>query len=195
MKRNPAPSIRRLIAYALAANLAMQPAFAGVTDISTVPLASVGGNILPNLLFTLDNSGSMAWDFIPDYVNPPTSNTANNPCMTDSAAGTTSTAGTTNCLVGDPPYSAGGEFAMNGVAYDPNFSYLVGIDSNGQPHINPPSGTLTPTSVPNDAYGTVGGNTDVTSSLVDRKYCNANNVCKRSGQTDSSPPALLTALA
>src|SRR5438045_8155595 len=109
MKRNHCVLIRRLLAYGLASNLAVQPAFAQVT-VSQLPLASAGGNnILPNLLFTLDNSGSMAWQFVPDYVDPTTvftvsgSNSApNNPCMTTSA-------GSTICVEGDPPYSAGGE--------------------------------------------------------------------------------------
>src|SRR5882672_1814529 len=164
MKRNHLVLIKRLLAYGLAANLAAQPAFAQVA-ISQLPLASAGGNsILPNLLFTLDNSGSMDWDFVPDYVNPLVASffMPNNPCMTDSG-------GNTLCVAGDPPYSAGGQFAMNGVAYDPNFSYLAGIDSNGQPHVNPPSGTLNSTSVTRDAY-LGGGTTDLTSNVQDRRF-------------------------
>src|SRR5947207_6565727 len=188
MKRNHFVLIRRLLAYGLAANLAAQPGFAQVT-ISQLPLASAGGNnIVPNLLFTLDNSGSMAWQFVPDYVDPGTviavtgnNSSPNNPCMSTST-------GSTTCVEGDPPYSAGGEFAMNGVRYDPNFTYLAGIDSNGQPHINPPSGSLTPATTPKDAYTASKGNIDVTSQIPDRKYCNANNVCMRNGQTDALPP-------
>ena len=195
MKRNHLVLIKRLLAYGLAANLAAQPAFAQVT-ISQLPLASAGGNnIVPNLLFTLDNSGSMDWQFVPDYVDPATvlavsgsNSSPNNPCMTTST-------GSNICVEGDAPYSAGGEFAMNGVGYDPNFTYLAGIDSNGQPHLNPPSGTLTPATTPRDAYTASKGNIDVTSAIQDRRYCNSNNVCMRSGQTDSSPPATLTANA
>src|SRR5207253_6183915 len=112
MKPNHVVLIKRLLAYGLAANLAAQPAFAQVA-ISQLPLASAGGsNIVPNVLFTLDNSGSMSSDYIPDYVNPAASFMPGNPCMTDSG-------GSNLCAVGDPPYSAGGQFAMNGVAYDP----------------------------------------------------------------------------
>jgi type IV pilus assembly protein PilY1 len=175
MKHNHIVLIKRLLAYGLAVNLAVQPAFAQVT-ISQLPLASAGGNnVLPNLLFTLDNSGSMNWDFIPDYVNPATSGMPNNPCMTNSG-------GSNLCVAGDPPYTAGGQFGSNGVAYDPNFSYLSGIDSNGQPHVNPPSGTLNTNSTPNDAYGVqFAGNTNLTNQIQDRRYCNANGVCKRNG--------------
>jgi len=193
MKHNPAVLIKRLLAYGLVANLAMQPAFAQVA-ISQLPLASAGGNnIVPNVLFTLDNSGSMDWQFIPDYVDPQTiinvtfvDSSPNNPCMSTST-------GSTYCVEGDPPYSAGGEFAMNGVGYDPNFSYLAGIDSNGLPHVNPPSGTLTTTATPRDAYTASKGNIDVTTAIQDRKYCNSSGVCMRNGQTDSAPPATLTA--
>src|SRR2546426_2988740 len=91
MKRNHLVLIKRLLAYGLAANLAAQPAFAQVT-ISQLPLASAGGNnIVPNLLFTLDNSGSMAWQFVPDYVDPATliavtgvNSSPNNPCFSTS---------------------------------------------------------------------------------------------------------------
>ena len=179
MKRNHIVLIKRLLACGLAANLAVQPAFAQVT-ISQLPLASAGGNnILPNLLFTLDNSGSMNWDFIPDYVNPATSGMPNNPCMTNSA-------GSNLCVAGDPPYTAGGQFGSNGVAYDPNFSYLAGIDANGQPHVNPPSGTLTVTNTPNDAWGVqFSSNSDLTTAVRDRRYCNSNNLCKRNGADDT----------
>ncbi|TMH39212.1 MAG: hypothetical protein E6H56_12865 [Betaproteobacteria bacterium] len=179
MKRNHIVLIKRLLACGLAANLAVQPAFAQVA-ISQLPLASAGGNnILPNLLFTLDNSGSMNWDFIPDYVNPATSGMPNNPCMTNSA-------GSNLCVAGDPPYTAGGQFGSNGVAYDPNFSYLAGIDANGQPHVNPPSGTLTVTNTPNDAWGVqFSSNSDLTTAVRDRRYCNSNNLCKRNGADDT----------
>src|SRR5439155_8654454 len=60
---------------------------------------------------------------------------------------------------------------------------------NGQPHVNPPSGTLTPTATPKDAYTAASGTIDVTSAIPDRRYCNSNNVCMRNGQTDSASPA------
>src|SRR5213079_1611644 len=121
-------------------------------------------------------SGSTVWEFDSDYCDPATVLVATGvnsylfpPCIANSA-------GRTICVEGEPGYSAGGEFAMNGVGYDPNFTYLAGIDSNGQPHINPPSGTLTPATTPKDAYTAAKGNIDVTTAIPDRKYCNSNNV-------------------
>ncbi|MGB5079555.1 MAG: hypothetical protein WBO23_02295, partial [Burkholderiales bacterium] len=131
---------RRMTAYLAAACLATPPAFAAVTDISNSPLGSAAGlGFLPNLLFILDDSGSMARDFNPDYVND------NNACMTTSV-------GNTACQRGDPPFEAGGENGFNGVGYDPNFTYLPGLSPDGQPVLNPPTGTLTPTAVSPDAY-------------------------------------------
>ncbi len=51
-------------------------AFAATTDISNSPLASSSSTaVKPNLMFILDDSGSMGWEFMPDPVS---SNTGNN---------------------------------------------------------------------------------------------------------------------
>jgi type IV pilus assembly protein PilY1 len=43
---------------------------ADVTDISTTPLASSSVSVVkPNVMFILDDSGSMAWDYLPDAAN------------------------------------------------------------------------------------------------------------------------------
>jgi len=45
------------------------PAWGALTDIASVPLASSSTTVVkPNILFTLDNSGSMGWGFMPDNV-------------------------------------------------------------------------------------------------------------------------------
>jgi len=170
MKNNLA---KQMTACLLAAGMAAQPAYAAVTDISNVPLgAAAGSGFLPNLLFILDDSGSMASDYNPDYVND------SNACMTTSG-------GSTACQRGDPPFEAGGAKGFNGVGYDPNFTYLPGLSPNGQPFINPPSGTLTTTAVTPDAY--LGGTAvNVTTNITDKRYCNANNVCKRNGADNAT---------
>ncbi len=46
------------------------PALAALTDIASVPLASSSTTVVkPNILFTLDNSGSMAWGHMPDSID------------------------------------------------------------------------------------------------------------------------------
>src|SRR5207302_2235064 len=158
----------RLLLYGVLGCMASQTALAAVTDISSIPLATSGGaNILPNLLFDLDDSGSMQWDFMPDYVSPNTLASAlpqSKPCMADSSGQTACSSGCTFggsgfvcTAAGGPPYQAGSANALNGVAYDPNFYYRPGLGSNGQPLINPSSGMplgnpVTTTSVADDTY-------------------------------------------
>src|SRR5207244_8489667 len=123
---------KKTTAYLVAACMAAQPAFAGITDISNVPLGSTTGTtFLPNLLFTLDDSGSMASDYNPDYVND------GNTCMTANG-------GSTNCQRGDPPLEAGGEHRLTGVGSDPNLPYQPALHSNAPPLANPPPPPLTP---------------------------------------------------
>ncbi len=58
-------------ALLLASALAVLPltAQAALTDIASVPLASSSSTIVkPNILFTLDDSGSMGWVFMPDNI-------------------------------------------------------------------------------------------------------------------------------
>jgi type IV pilus assembly protein PilY1 len=176
--------------------MASQIALAGPTDVSNVPLATSGGrSILPNLLIDLDDSGSMAWTFMPDYVSPDTGGSAltqSVPCMLDSNKNS-GTAGKTFCHPGDPPYAGGGAHAFNGVGYDPNFRYLPGVNSNGQPLLNPPTGLplgnpVTTTVVADDVYshspfGSSTTTVDLSSGIPDMNYCNANGVCKRPGAT------------
>jgi len=64
-----------LAALALVMNL-MLPSYAAATpvttplDLATIPLAnSPTITIQPNLLFILDDSGSMSWDYMPDWAN------------------------------------------------------------------------------------------------------------------------------
>ena len=192
MTRNNS-TIKRLVLYGVLAGMVSQSALAAVTDISNVPLATGGGStILPNLLFDLDDSGSMNWDFMPDYVSPNTFGVAltqSKPCMSPAGGGGTA------CAPGDPPYAAGGAKGFNGVGYDPNFYYRPGIGPNGQPLLNPPGGLplgnpVTTTLVPDDTYshspyGSSTTNVDLATAIPDMNYCNTNNVCKRNGADTS----------
>jgi hypothetical protein len=90
MKNNVA-LIRSLIACGIAAALCAQPALAQVVPINPTPLASAGGNVLPNLMFTLDDSGSMANEYNPDYV------AGSGMCLSDGS--------NTTCNAGDPPFA------------------------------------------------------------------------------------------
>jgi type IV pilus assembly protein PilY1 len=56
-----------LIALALGSNGVLLPGHAA-TSISEVPLINSQVSVKPNLMFILDNSGSMDWDYIPDDI-------------------------------------------------------------------------------------------------------------------------------
>lgn len=178
---NKSPTMKRLLAYALIASLTAQPAFAASTDVASIPLASAAGaSVLPNLLFTLDSSGSMDWDYLPDFVND------NNTCMKTGSGGATSGSSGSACGVGDPPFDAGGQNGFNGVAYDPNVTYQPGLKSDGTTVLG--SSSLPPSTytIKNDAYNAQDtGTTNITTGVTDKKYCNGNGVCRRNG-ADSS---------
>jgi hypothetical protein len=70
--------VARQCGFALALALACGSALAAQTDISNTPLSSIGSAVLPNVMFVLDDSGSMSWDHLPDYVDD------NNTCRNDS---------------------------------------------------------------------------------------------------------------
>lgn len=95
------------------------------TDISTEPLntysASSSTDVKPNVFFVLDDSGSMDWDFMPDWACASYS-TTNSDCSS----------------VGQNPLSARSEFLFrnadyNGIYYNPAVVYKppVAIDSTG----------------------------------------------------------------
>lgn len=64
---------RRFLKYAGRALLVFfvgASAHAGTTDLASVPLVTSSTSaVRPNLMFVLDDSGSMGWDFLPDWAN------------------------------------------------------------------------------------------------------------------------------
>jgi type IV pilus assembly protein PilY1 len=80
---------------------------AASTTLATAPLAtSTTSSVLPNLMFVLDDSGSMAWDYLPDSAKNFAGNYGFN---------------TSHC---------------NGVYYNPNITYTPPLDSNGVSYAN-----------------------------------------------------------
>jgi Tfp pilus tip-associated adhesin PilY1 len=178
MNNKPASITKRALTYLVIASLVAEPALAGTTDISSVPLASSSGaGVLPNAMYILDDSGSMAFDYLPDYVNDTLT------CMDENG-------GNTTCGAGDPPFYSGGPNGFNGVAYDPTNFYQPGVNSDGTTKLSAP---LSTTALTPDAY--LGGtNVNLTTGIADIRYCNASSsaVCKRNGSDDASPPVLVS---
>lgn len=72
---------RHLLSLALISSLALPlPSLAlPPLNLATAPLASsTTTTVLPNLMFVLDDSGSMGWNYLPDYVNGATAILFNN---------------------------------------------------------------------------------------------------------------------
>ena len=68
MKRTSSTSLNMIrTALVLGMGFAIQPLGAALTDIATAPMANTASSVVkPNLMFLLDGSGSMDWDFMPD---------------------------------------------------------------------------------------------------------------------------------
>jgi type IV pilus assembly protein PilY1 len=99
-------------------------AVAGVTDLADGPLANATTTtILPNIMFDLDDSGSMNWDYMPDYLRTPNYTTFLKWCRGTDNGNTLVT-----CEQGDAPYFAAG---FNSLYYNPEISYSWPVNSDG----------------------------------------------------------------
>ena len=155
---------------------------AAVTDIAPAPLAKATTSIVkPNVMFILDDSGSMGWDYMPDYVED------EELCKDDSTAGRDYLR---ECRFGDPAFN---NSRFNAVYYNPEVTYLPPVNADGtfRKSYNKAADWKI---VPNDAYGIQDtGTTNMydngipdyvwcntgSPSSDNRKYSNVpNSVCK-----------------
>jgi len=161
-------------------------ASADLTSIATLPLLNINGtgNVKPNLMLLYDNSGSMAYQFTPDYVDDATT------CR----AGTTMQSGTRGCTVGQPPFNSAD---FNRQYYDPNVRYTPPVDASGNFYQSMTrSYTSNWTSVTTDGFGInkkdLLGSTNAASNLAtgfpDLKWCDTNkNNCVFNAATYTYP--------
>jgi len=85
---------------------------AATTDLASAPLATASNTtVRPNLLFTLDNSGSMGWNYLPDYVN------GGKNCKLSNG-----------CSEGETPFMTN---EYNGVVYNPRITYEPAVNADG----------------------------------------------------------------
>lgn len=92
----------------------LPPAVAAVTDIANAPMASsASSSVKPNVMFILDDSGSMAWDYLPDA------------------------AGNFDRDDNNDPYRYGAMSKhCNGLYYNPATTYTPPVDSSGNSYPN-----------------------------------------------------------
>lgn len=174
--------IHRLFLLILTAAWAL-PASAAVTDIASRPLIVANPDaVKANLLFILDDSGSMNFDFLPDHVNdalcrstgatPVNSGAFANSCCIN---GSDSTACWLNAAPfgtarGQPPFLAAG---FNGIAYDPTIRYVPPVKADGSSWDSQTRAKTSDwTSVKNDAYNVQNtGTIDLVTGFPDTEWC------------------------
>jgi type IV pilus assembly protein PilY1 len=102
------------------------PAFSALTDLATAPLeTSTATLVAPNILFILDDSGSMASDYMPDWAD--------------------------DYSASSYPYLFRNS-RFNGIYYDPAVTYTPPVDYSGTSYTSYSTSTLWK-KVPVDAYG------------------------------------------
>ncbi|MCR4297969.1 MAG: hypothetical protein NUV75_04330, partial [Gallionella sp.] len=157
---------RHLLSLALAASLVQPiPALAASVALATAPLAtSTTSTVKPNVMFILDDSGSMDRDYLPDWAND------NHPVT---GTGYTSMAGLFR------------NNGFNGVAYNPAITYTPPVLYNADGSLNTTTYPNIPspwTSVKNDAfwvqstsYSNLVGNASFY-TFVPGEYCSSANM-------------------
>ena len=96
------PFVATLTAAALTLGVTLL-AYGAITEIADGPMAQPATSVKPNMLLILDDSGSMARQFTPDYVssNSNAGTVAN--CFNSRDLNNPPTATPQDCYAGDPP--------------------------------------------------------------------------------------------
>ncbi len=184
----------RPLALAIAAlhAFASLPAYAALTDLASQPLANVAGTaaVKPNILYVLDDSGSMMQQYTPDYVSERwgTPGAAEMHCKNSGDTSylvrpglTVSDSNTTRdlCLVGDPPYMTPD---FNRQYYNPEVTYTPPVAWDGTPYPSQnAANTANWTAVPTDGFGIETKDqleasvttTNLASGYPERVFCNS----------------------
>ncbi len=154
--------IARAVSATFAACLVLQPASAAVS-IANVPLLT-GTAVAPNIMFVLDDSGSMQWEAMPDSIR---SNTKGQPPayvfpLPDNGNGTNLYGASIyfedvpNFSEGNPENLRWRSSSNNTIFYDPAITYQPWLRFNGTTHVpvtGDAIGNVDPTNAPyNPAY-------------------------------------------
>lgn len=100
----PDRAVARVLVCSMLLAQAIVPStgYADVTNLATAPLATSATSVVkPNIMYILDDSGSMDWDFTPDYINDSGSAAG---CYDGGDDGNGITGSPDPCEEGDPPY-------------------------------------------------------------------------------------------
>src|SRR5262245_53936095 len=105
---NPSKSLGKLLLICAIGALVASPGQlqSAATDIADAPLAQPAGSVKPNLLFIMDDSGSMGRQYMPDYVSSNSSVGTVANCFDSRDINNTPTLTPQDCFAGDPPAMA-----------------------------------------------------------------------------------------
>lgn len=147
--------IRLLAICALACGLSL-PAAAALTDISDGPLAQPATSVKPNMLLILDDSGSMARQFTPDFASSNSNAGSVYNCFNTRDHNDPPTATPQDCFAGDPPAMSPD---FNSQYYNPTIRYFpaVNYDGSSKGDMNA-TATTNWTAVPTDNVSSSGTN-------------------------------------
>ena len=120
---------KHLAAAAIGLSLAVPGALhAQVTDIADGPLAQPASSVKPNMLLILDDSGSMARQFMPDYVSSNVSAGTVTNCRDSLDGDNAITSTLQDCFPGDPPAMSPD---FNTQYYNPEIRYFPAVNFDG----------------------------------------------------------------
>lgn len=159
-----------LLALAAASGILPLLSAAAPTGIHNEPLANAAAAPSPNVMFILDDSGSMMWQHSPDYTtdyemfntNGTVASAAkypicfdykdgDNTITTTPNNGSAANAGLKSCALGDPPLMSA---QYNKQYYDPTIRYRPAVNYDGTERMSMTAANTTNwTAVPTDAYG------------------------------------------
>jgi type IV pilus assembly protein PilY1 len=163
--------LTRIRNFTLAAlvGLGSQAAIAQLANLADVPLADAPSTaVLPNLMYILDDSGSMDWTYMPDNVQNMASGASLYNCK--SCTSSTCTYAKDQCMpasdYGEAPYYT---FLFNQIYYNPNIYYSPGVTSAGVSLGNSPKNAAT-----NDFYLDA-TTTNLETTFSEVYYCTTNS--------------------
>ncbi len=171
-------------------------AWTAPTSISNEPLASPVTNTAPNVMFILDDSGSMGSNFSPDYINDSQDGSSGNRdiggCYDSKNTNNNITdAQPRGCGLGDPPFMAhqyNKQYYNPAITYQPSLNY-DGTAKTSYTGTSAATGGVGWTAVPYDAYGIQSTSTiNLVTSYPDKVWCTTagdtasdTTLCKRNG--------------
>lgn len=187
-------NIRTRLLLAAGAALGFSAVQAGTTDIASTPLG-IGASsttVKPNVMIVFDDSGSMAWDFMPDWIGPSPlpGHGVDKPRCNFDRYGNCTVSDTTG-LLGDPPYYAA---QFNGIFYNPNVYYPPGVTYTGAVMTSYTAANSSNwTKVPVDAFTSSAGTINLVSGFPEAVFCKSRSDtppstnCRRNGVDTGSP--------